>query len=75
MVEQSYTRKDMLIKTAIRDYASDNRIGKNNYGSISNRDLLYYMKTNRMGVRWVSKMCIKTIRSKLPMQYREKLDE
>ena len=73
--DRGLTRKDMLIKKAIRDYSAKYGVGVNNYGSISNLELLCFMKDNKMGVRWISKNCIRTVRSKLPEQYREKLEE
>jgi len=69
------TRKDMMIKKAIRDYASKNGIGINNYGSISNWELFLYMKENRMGTVWISKIQIQSVRASLAQCYREKIKD
>jgi hypothetical protein len=75
MDDYSSSRKDMMVKKAIRDYAKEHGIGINNYGSISNLDLLDYMKDNKLGVRWISKNGLSAIRKTLAQQYREKLKE
>jgi hypothetical protein len=71
----SVTRKDMMIKKAIRDYAKEHGVGINNYGSISNWELFLYMKEHRMGVIWISKNQIQSVRSSLAQCYREKIKD
>jgi hypothetical protein len=73
--DYSSSRKDMMVKKAIRDYAKEHGIGINNYGSISTLDLLDYMKDNKMGVRWISKNGLSAIRKRLAKQYNEKIKE
>jgi hypothetical protein len=73
--DYSSSRKDMMVKKAIRDYAKCHGIGVNNYGSIGTLDLLDYMKDNKLGVRWISKNGLSAIRKTLAQQYREKIKE
>ena len=66
----SASGKGILIKKAIREITALKEY--DDYGDVDNREIFDHMKDNRMGVRWISKLSIKVIRSKLPIQYKER---
>ena len=62
--------KNLLVKKAIREITSIEKYDE--YCDVSNQEIFNHMKDNKMGVRWISKVCIKVVRSKLTKQYRER---
>lgn len=60
------------VKNAIKGLGKKMGLTKNTYYDLTNYQILVYMLQNRMGVRWITELSIKDIRSRLPKMYRRK---
>ena len=74
MMPGTLSRKDMLVRAAIREIA-EKEGHPEDFSLVDTKVIFNYMMDKKVGVRWISKMSIKIIRSKLPQHYREKVEE
>lgn len=61
------SRKDIIIKKAIREIAIDRKRLRRR---VTNYQILNYMLDNNLGTRWVTILSIRKIRETLPKIYR-----
>ena len=71
MMPGSLSRKDMLVRAAIREIA-EKEGHPEDFSLVNTKDIFNHMKSKGVGKYWLSKNSITQIRKKLPEHYREK---